>query len=44
LSYNNEFEILFFSDYFRRFHADEFDVLAPWIAKNSGGSIWLRRR
>ena len=44
LSYNKEFEVLFFSDYFRRFYAEELTRLVPWVAKNSGGSIWLRRR
>lgn len=45
LAFNKAFEIVFFSDYFHRFHKDEMVRNAPWLNRNSGGgSIWLRRR
>jgi predicted O-methyltransferase YrrM len=45
LAFNRAFEIVFFNDYFWRFHNDELVLYAPWLDRNSGGgSIWLRRR
>jgi predicted O-methyltransferase YrrM len=45
LAFNKAFEIVFFSDYFHRFHKEEMVRNAPWLNRNSGGgSIWLRRR
>ncbi|MGZ8369929.1 MAG: class I SAM-dependent methyltransferase, partial [Caulobacteraceae bacterium] len=44
LTHNNDFEILYFGDYFRRFHREEIEAVAPWALNNNGASIWLRRR
>jgi predicted O-methyltransferase YrrM len=45
LAFNKAFEIVFFTDYFWRFHKEELVRSAPWLNRNSGGgSIWLRRR
>jgi len=44
LMYNNAFEILFFNDYFRRFRTDLIANTYPKFLKNTGGSLWLRKR
>lgn len=45
LMFNKAFEIIFFGDYFHRFHKDEEIRTAPWLNRGSGGgNIWLRRR
>lgn len=45
LAFNDAFEIVFFNDYFFRFHKDEFVRNAPWLRRGAGGgSIWLRRK
>jgi Methyltransferase domain len=44
LQYNTVFEICFFNDYLFRFHTDAIERMFPTMLKNSGGSIWLRRR
>jgi predicted O-methyltransferase YrrM len=45
LAFNDAFEIIFFGDYFWRFHKDELVRNAPWLNRNSGGgNIWLRRK
>ncbi|WP_178133780.1 class I SAM-dependent methyltransferase [Vineibacter terrae] len=44
LSYNSAFEVLFFNDYFGRFHGDLLDREAPDMALNYGSGLWLRRR
>lgn len=43
LSYNEQFEIVFFNDFFGKFHTREIEATAPWVLKNTGGSLWLRR-
>jgi len=43
LSFNNEFEILFFSDYMHKHFKDAF-INMPLAYKNTGGNIWLRRK
>jgi predicted O-methyltransferase YrrM len=45
LAFNYAFEIIYFSDYFWRFHREELVRNAPWLnRKSGGGNIWLRRR
>ena len=48
LMFNNDFEILFFNDYFSKIHRDIVVECAGTIASrfllNSGGGLWLRRR
>ena len=44
LMYNSMFEIVFFNDYFRRYHRDLIEETCPNFLKNAGGAIWLRRR
>jgi hypothetical protein len=41
--YNPAFEIVFFDDYFRRFHRAEIEAISPKFLRNSGGTIWIRR-
>jgi len=43
LMYNPAFEIVFFDDYFRRFHRAEIEAIPPKFLRNSGGAIWIRR-
>lgn len=45
LAFNDAFDIIFFNDYFHRFHKDELVRSAPWLNRNAGGgAIWLRRK
>ena len=44
LMYNNAFEIVFFNDYFVKFCRDTIKADYPTMLKNSGGSIWLRKK
>jgi hypothetical protein len=43
LSYNTNFEILFFNDYFCTWHRDQVQHDYPAMLKNTGGSLWLRK-
>ena len=43
LMYNNAFDILLFSDYLHTHHAEIFKPI-PLCYKNSGGSLWLRKK
>jgi hypothetical protein len=43
LMYNQEFEIIFFNDYFLRFEHDMIQEAYPTFLKNPGGSLWLRK-
>ncbi len=43
LMYNNEFEILVFSDYLHKFHKESFKNM-PLTYKNAGGNLWLRKK
>jgi predicted O-methyltransferase YrrM len=43
LSYNNEFEILHFSQYVHEHHKDAFKRM-PLAYKNKGGNLWIRRK
>lgn len=43
LSYNADFEILIFSDYLHKHHADLFEKM-PMLRKNTGGSLWIRKK
>jgi predicted O-methyltransferase YrrM len=40
---NNQFEIIFFNDYFARFKRDLIQATYPMFLKNTGGSLWLRK-
>ncbi len=42
LMYNNQFEIILFSDYMHRFHRESFGDL-PLAYKNTGGNLWIRK-
>jgi hypothetical protein len=44
LMYNDVFEIVFFNDYFARNCRDLIEANYPTMLKNTGGSIWLRKR
>ncbi len=44
LMYNAAFEIVFFNDYFVKHHCDRVMADYPTLMKNSGGSIWLRKK
>lgn len=42
--YNNDaYEILLFNNFLNIHHAKELDTFMPLTAKNSGGSLWLRK-
>lgn len=43
LEFNDSFEILYFNDYMRQFHADLIMAKMPLCLKNSGGSIWMKK-
>jgi hypothetical protein len=43
LSYNHEFEIVFFNDYFRRWQHELIAATYPKFLNNTGGSLWLRK-
>lgn len=44
LQYNNQFEIVFFNTCINHLYPDEFAQALPLSQKNTGGSIWLRKR
>lgn len=44
LMYNDAFEIVFFNDWFARHRRDLIAADHPAMLKNTGGSIWLRKR
>lgn len=44
LMYNPAFEVVFFNDYFVRHYRDTVQADYPAMLKNSGGSIWLRKK
>jgi hypothetical protein len=44
LMYNDAFEIVFFNDWFARTARDRIQADYPPMLKNTGGSIWLRKR
>ncbi|HTP30314.1 MAG TPA: class I SAM-dependent methyltransferase [Anaeromyxobacteraceae bacterium] len=44
LTFNDAFEITFFNTFMERFHEAYFRDHMPLCLKNTGGSIWLRRR
>jgi len=44
LMYNNAFEIVFFNDYFVQHCRESIEEDYPTMLKNTGGSIWLRKR
>lgn len=43
LSGNAGYETLFFNDYFARFRGAAMRAAHPWIGRNTGGSLWLRK-
>lgn len=43
LSYNKDFEILFFSQYLHKYYPEKFKNM-PLMYKNWGGNIWLRKK
>ena len=43
LSYNSDFEILIFSDYLHKHHPELFERI-PMLKKNTGGSLWIRKK
>jgi hypothetical protein len=44
LAFNSAFEVIFFNDMFVQFKRPLLQEQCPQFLKNSGGSIWLRRR
>ena len=44
LMYNSAFEVVFFNDYFAKNCRDIIEADYPTMLKNSGGSIWLRKK
>ena len=44
LMYNDAFEVVFFNDYFAQTFRSAIESGWPAMLKNTGGSIWLRRR
>jgi len=44
LQFNPQFEIAFFLDYLERFYTARFEAEMPLCLKNTGASIWLRKR
>jgi predicted O-methyltransferase YrrM len=44
LQYNSAFEVVFFYNFLQHFHRDRFAAEMPLVLKNSGGSIWLRKK
>ena len=43
LTGNAGYKILFFNDYFARFRGDAMRAAHPFMARNTGGSLWLRK-
>lgn len=44
LAHNSAFEIVLFNTFLERFHEARFRERMPLCLKNTGGSIWIRRR
>jgi len=44
LMYNQEYEVLFFNDYFRRWQHNLIAATYPKFLRNTGGALWLRKR
>jgi hypothetical protein len=44
LMYNDTFEVVFFNDYFVKHCGDAVQADCPAMLRNSGGSIWIRKR
>ncbi len=44
MMYNEQFEIMFFNDYFAKHHRPEILKFDTPFLKNPGGGLWLRRR
>lgn len=44
LAYNQEFEIEFWTDYLGRKYYEELSEMAPITLKNTGGSLWIRKK
>lgn len=44
LMYNQEFEIVFFNDFFFKRCRAEIEAICPDFLRNPGGSLWLRKR
>lgn len=44
LMYNSAFEVVFFNDYFSKHCRDRIEADYPAMLKNTGGSIWLRKK
>ena len=43
LSYNNQFEILFFSQFLHKYHKEAFANM-PLTYNNKGGNLWIRKK
>jgi hypothetical protein len=43
LQFNKVFQIMFFNHFLAAFHMDRVKGSCPLFAKNTGGSIWLRK-
>ena len=43
LMYNNNFEIILFSDYMHKFHKESFKKM-PLTYENTGGNLWLVKK
>src|SRR5260370_28828390 len=44
LMYNDNFEIVFFNDFFRRWRRNLIQETYPKFLHNTGGALWLRKR
>jgi predicted O-methyltransferase YrrM len=44
LQYNKSFEIILFNTFMEHFHRDTFEKNLPLCLKNTGASIWIRKR
>jgi len=44
LQYNSSFEIVLFNTFLEIFHRDKFQEHMPLCLKNTGGSIWIRKK
>jgi predicted O-methyltransferase YrrM len=40
---NDNYKILFFNDWFRRFYEDKITLSYPAFLRNTGGSIWIKK-
>ncbi len=43
LSGGDDFEILFFNDWFRRFEQATLEAVEPRLGRHTGGSLWIRK-